>query len=74
MCVNGSALVLCGRHMWFLGGRNVLYFVYLRFWYVNPLEQVLAGTHTFSTVRFGLAWEGRARCVMGFRVVMACGL
>jgi hypothetical protein len=26
---------------------------------VNLLEQVLPGTHTFSTVKFGLAWEGR---------------
>jgi hypothetical protein len=23
VCVNGSALVFCGRDMWFLGGRNV---------------------------------------------------
>jgi hypothetical protein len=23
VCVNGSALVLCGRDMWFLGGSNV---------------------------------------------------
>jgi hypothetical protein len=44
--VNGSALVFCGRDMWFLGGRNVcaIFFVYLQFWCDNPLEQVLAGT------------------------------
>jgi hypothetical protein len=32
VCVNGSALILCGRHMWFVGGHNifVLDFVYLR--------------------------------------------
>jgi hypothetical protein len=23
VCVNGSALVLCGRDMWFVGGRNM---------------------------------------------------
>jgi hypothetical protein len=46
VCVNGSALVFCGCDMWFLGGRNVcaIFLVYLRFWCVNPLEQVLAGT------------------------------
>jgi hypothetical protein len=25
----------------------VLYFVYLRFWYVSPLEQVLVGTPSY---------------------------
>jgi hypothetical protein len=33
----------------------VLYFVYLRFWCVSPLEQVLAGhRHTVSTVNISL--------------------
>jgi hypothetical protein len=45
VCVNRSVLVLCGYDVWFFAGVIcVLYFVYLRFWYVNPLGQVLAGT------------------------------
>jgi hypothetical protein len=69
VCVNGSAAVFCGCDMWFVGGRNVcaIFFVYLRFWCVNPFEQVLAGhPRTFTTVRLRLVSEGRARRGMGF--------
>jgi hypothetical protein len=34
----------------------------------------LGQPHTFSTVRFELVCEGRARRGMGFMVVVACGL
>jgi hypothetical protein len=72
--VNGSALVFCGRDMWFLGGRNVCYiFVYLQFWCVNPLEQVLAGTpsHFYhGQVKTGV----RGSCEAWSGVVVACGL
>jgi hypothetical protein len=38
VCVIGPVLVLCGRDIWFLGGRDMCdIFGVLRFWYVNPL-------------------------------------
>jgi hypothetical protein len=50
--VNGSALVFCGRHMWFLGGRNVCAiflctysFVVLIHW-INTTK--LRITHTYG--------------------------
>jgi hypothetical protein len=73
MCINGSALVLCGHDVWFLGRRSMcalflctygfdMLVYWSRCWLGHP--------HTFSTVNFRLAWEGRARRVMGFRVVV----
>jgi hypothetical protein len=46
VCVNGFSLVFYIRDIWFLGERNAcaIFFVYLRCWCVNPLEQVLAWT------------------------------
>jgi hypothetical protein len=42
VCVNGSALVMTCDFL--ADVVCVLYLVYLRFWYVIPLEQVLIGT------------------------------
>jgi hypothetical protein len=59
VCVNGSALVLCGHDVWFIGNvLCVLYFVYLRFCYVSPLEQVLVETPSLLA-RSISDWSGR---------------
>jgi hypothetical protein len=73
VCVNGSALVLCGHDVWFLGRHSMcaIFCVLM----VLVCQSIGTGTGwdtlTCSTANFRLVWDGCTRHVMGFRVVVA---